>query len=151
MSKQLTVLVIGATGQQGGAVARNLLRDGWEVRALVRNPNKEEAQALRKQGAQLVQGDLYDRSSLAAALKGAYGVFSVQNFWLLDVGYEGEIKQGKLLADLAKEADIQHFVYSSVGAAHRGMGQKHFESKWIVERYLKELGWSTLLFALPHS
>ena len=140
MSKRHTVLVIGATGQQGGAVARHLLRDGWEVRALVRNPNKEEARALRKQGAQLVQGDLYDRASLAAALRGAYGVFSVQNYWLPDVGYEGEIKQGKLLADLAKEATIQHFVYTSVGAAHRGLGQKHFESKWIVEGYIKELG-----------
>ncbi len=73
-----------------------------------------------------------------------YGVFSFTNFWLPDVGYEGEIKQGKLLADTAREAGVQHFVYSSVGAAHRGMGQKHFESKWIVEQYIEELG-------LPHT
>jgi uncharacterized protein YbjT (DUF2867 family) len=73
-----------------------------------------------------------------------YGVFSFTNFWLPDVGYEGEIKQGKLLADAAKEAGVQHFVYSSVGAAHRGMGQKHFESKWIVEQYIEEIG-------LPHT
>ena len=138
------ILVAGATGQQGGAVARHLLRDGWEVRALVRDPNKDEAKSLSKQGAELVRGDLYDRASLAPALEGAYGAFSVQNYWLPDVGYEGEIKQGKLLAEVAKPADIQHFVYSSVGAAHRGMGQKHFDSKWIIERYLKELG-------LPHT
>ena len=121
-------------------MARHLLRDGWVVRALVRDPNKDEARALLEQGVELVQGDLYDRASLDAAFRGAYGVFSVTNYWLPDVGYEGEIKQGKLLADAAKGADIQHFVYSSVGAAHRGMGQKHFDSKWIVEQYLKELG-----------
>ena len=138
------ILVVGATGQQGGAVARHLLKEGWDVRALVRNPNKDEAIALSKQGAQLVQGDLYDSASLAAALEGAYGVFSVQNYWLSDVGYEGEINQGKLLAEAAKAADVEHFVYSSVGAAHRGMGQGHFESKWIIEKYIKELG-------LPHT
>ena len=138
------ILVTGATGQQGGAVARHLLEGGWKVRALVRDPKKETAQALVEQGAELVQGDLYDRTSLDGALEGAYGAFSVQNFWLPDVGYEGEIKQGKLFANAANEAGIQHFVYSSVGAAHRGMGQKHFESKWIIERHLKEL-------ALPYT
>jgi len=133
------ILVTGATGKQGGAVARHLLNDGWKVRALTRDPGKENAQELRKQGAELVQGDLYHRDSLDDALKGVYGAFSVQNYWLPDVGYEGEIKQGKLLADAAKEAGVQHFVYSSVGAAHRGMGQKHFESKWIIERYLEAI------------
>ena len=138
------VLVTGATGQQGGAVATHLLKDGWDVRALVRDPDKEQAQALLSQGVQLVQGDLYDRASLDRAVDGIYGVFSVQNYWLPDVGYDGEIKQGKLLADAAKDADVEHFVYTSVGAAHRGMGQRHFESKWIIERYLEELD-------LPHT
>ncbi len=133
------ILVTGATGKQGGAVARHLLNEGWRVRALTRNPDKEQAQALRKQGAELVQGDLHDRNSLDDALEGVYGVFSVQNYWLPDVGYEGEIKQGRSLADAAKRAGVQHFVYSSVGAAHRGMGQRHFESKWIIERYLEEI------------
>ena len=138
------MLVIGATGKQGGAVARHLLKGGWKVRALNRDPKKDAAQRLEKQGAEVVQGDLNDRASLDAALRGVYGAFGVTNFWLPDVGYDGEIKQGKLLADAAKEAGVQHFVYSSVGAAHRGMGQKHFESKWIVERYLEEIG-------LPHT
>ncbi len=138
------ILITGATGQQGGAVAKHLLKDGWEIRALVRDPNKDKAQELAKQGVELVQGDLYDRSSLDGALKGAYGAFSVQNYWLPDVGYEGEIKQGKLFAEAAKGAGVKHFVYSSVGAAHRGMGQKHFDSKWIIERYLVEID-------LPHT
>ena len=56
-------------------------------------------------------------------------MFSVQNYWLPDVGFDDEVKQGKLLADAAKAASVGHFVYSSVGAAHRGMGQRHFDSK----------------------
>ena len=135
-----TILVTGATGQQGGAVTRSLLNDGWKVRLLVRDPNKESAQEFAKQGAELVKGDLYDRASVDAALKGVYSVFSLQNYWLKDVGYDGEIKQAKLLADASKAAGVQHFVYSSVGAAHRGMGQKHFEVKWLGEQYLQTLG-----------
>ena len=134
-----TILVTGATGQQGGAVAKHLMKDGWKVRALVRDPNAEKAQKLSKQGAELVKGDLFDKSTLDEAVKGAYGVFSVQNFWLPDVGFEGEITQGKLLADAAKEAGVEHFVYSSVGGAHRGEGQRHFGSKWRIEQYLDEI------------
>ena len=134
------VLVTGGTGKQGGAVLRHLLSDGWKVRALIRDPDKESAQALLQQGAELFKGDLFDKSSLDRAMDGAYGVFGVQNFWLPDVGFDGEVKQGTLLADAAKEAAADHFVYSSVGAAHRGMGQRHFESKWIIERHIQKIG-----------
>lgn len=114
-------------------------QNGWKVRALVRDPEKASAKQLERDGAELAKGDLFDRESLSPALEGVHGVFSVQNFWLPDVGYEGEIKQGKLLAHAAKEAGVEHFVYSSVGSAHRGMGQKHFESKWIIEQCLDEI------------
>src|SRR5512138_550411 len=133
------IAVTGATGQQGGAVARKLLADGWKVRALTRDLNKPAAQALANAGAELVPGDMDSRSDLDVAFKGAYGVFSVQNFWLPGVGFEGEIQQGKNVADAAKAAGVQHLVYSSVGAAHRGMGQKHFESKWIIEQHIQAL------------
>ena len=133
------IAVTGATGQQGGAVARKLLADGWKVRALTRDVNKPAAQELASIGAEVVVGDMEDRAQLEAAFKGAYGVFSVQNFWLPNVGFEGEIRQGKNVADAAKAAGVQHLVYSSVGAAHRGMGQKHFESKWITEQYVHSL------------
>lgn len=139
-----TILVTGATGQQGGAAARRLLKDGWKVRALVRDPKKKSAQDLAASGVELVKGDLYNRGSIEAALKSVYGAFSVQNFWLPDVGYEGEVKQGTLLADAAKATGVQHFVYSSVGAAHRGMGQKHFDSKWKIEQHIRNLG-------IPHT
>jgi uncharacterized protein YbjT (DUF2867 family) len=133
------IAVTGATGQQGGAVARKLLADGWRVRALTRDVNKPAAQELASLGAEVIAGDMEDRAQLDAAFEGAYGIFSVQNFWLPNVGFEGEIRQGKNVADMAKAAGIQHLVYSSVGAAHRGMGQKHFESKWTIEQYIHSL------------
>ena len=133
------IAVTGATGQQGGAVARKLLADGWKVRALTRDVNKPAAQELASLGAELAAGDMDNRAELEAAFQGAYGVFSVQNFWLPNVGFEGEIRQGKNVVDSAKEAGVQHLVYSSVGAAHRGMGQKHFESKWIIEQHIHSL------------
>ena len=133
------IAVTGATGQQGGAVARKLLADGWKVRALTRDVNKPAAQQLASLGAEIFAGDMENRAELDAAFQGAYGVFSVQNFWLPNVGFEGEVRQGKNVADAAKAAGVQHLVYSSVGSAHRGMGQKHFESKWIIEQYIQSL------------
>lgn len=133
------IAVTGATGQQGGAVARKLLAEGWKVRALTRDVSKPAAQELKSLGAELIAGDMDSRSDLDAAFAGAYGVFSVQNFWLPNVGFDGEIRQGKNVADAAKAAGVKHLVYSSVGSAHRGMGQKHFESKWIIEQHIHAL------------
>ena len=133
------IAVTGATGQQGGAVARKLLADGWKVRALTRDVNKPAAQELASLGAEVVAGDMEDRAQLDNAFNGVYGVFSVQNFWLPNVGFEGEITQGKNVANAVKDANVQHLVFSSVGAAHRGLGQKHFESKWIIEQHIHSL------------
>ena len=131
------ILVSGATGQQGGAVARSLLKRGFPVRALTRSPEKPEAQALAEGGAELVRGDLENRASLDQALEGVHGVFSVQNFW--ESGYEREVQQGKTLADAAKAAGVRHVVYSSVGSAHRETGISHFDSKWEVEEYKRQI------------
>ena len=132
------ILVTGATGNQGGAVAQRLLEQGFQVRVLTRDPQKDEAQALAKQGAEVVQGDLEDRSSVDRALEGVYGVFSVQNFW--EAGYEREVRQGVTLANAAKAAGVSHYVYSSVGSAHRETGISHFDSKWEVEQHLRGTG-----------
>jgi uncharacterized protein YbjT (DUF2867 family) len=132
------ILVCGATGSQGGAVARSLLDRGFQVRALTRNPQKPEAQAVADQGAEVVQGDMEDRSAMDRVLDGVYGVFSVQNFW--EAGYDREVQQGKTVADAAKAAGVEHFVYSSVGSAHRQTGIPHFESKWEVEEHVREIG-----------
>jgi uncharacterized protein YbjT (DUF2867 family) len=138
MNKKV-IAVTGATGQQGGKVAKRLLAQGWSVRALTRDANKPAAQELAAAGAEIVAGDMDNRAELDAAFNGVYGVFSVQNTWLPNVGFEGEIRQGKTVADAAKAAGVKHLVYSSVGAAHRGMGQKHFESKWMIEQYIQSL------------
>jgi uncharacterized protein YbjT (DUF2867 family) len=139
---QRSILVCGATGSQGGAVARSLLERGFRVGALTRDPQKPEARALAEQGAEVVQGDMDDRSSVDRALEGAHGVFSVQNFW--EAGYDREVRQGKTVADAAKAAGVEHFVYSSVGSAHRRTGIAHFDSKWEVEEHVRGLG-------LPHT
>ena len=132
------ILVCGATGNQGGAVARSLLERGFRVRALTRDSQKPEAQALADRGAEVVQGDMEDRSAMDRALEGAYGVFSVQNFW--EAGYDREVQQGKTVAEATKAAGVEHCVYSSVGSAHRQTGISHFDSKWEVEEHLRELG-----------
>jgi uncharacterized protein YbjT (DUF2867 family) len=84
-----------------------------------------------------VQGDMEDRSAIDQVLEEAYGVFSLQNFW--EVGYGREVQQGKTVADAAKAARVEHFVYSSVGSAHRQKGIPHFDSKLEVEEYVREI------------
>ena len=100
------------------------------ARLCSRSEQRRRQRHWHKQGAELVKGDLNDRASIEAALQGAYGVFSFQNFWRPDIGKEGELRQGKNVADAAKAVGVKHLVYSSVGAAHRGMGQEHFATKW---------------------
>src|SRR4030095_10269869 len=95
MMNNKMIAVTGATGQQGGAVARKLLEDGWKVRALTRDLDKPAAQELQALGAEIVPGDMDDRSQLDSAFQGAHGVFSVQNFWLPGVGFEGAIRTGQ--------------------------------------------------------
>jgi uncharacterized protein YbjT (DUF2867 family) len=137
------ILVTGATGKQGGSVARHLLSDGWKVRALTRNPDKPEAKALARRGAHLVKGDLSDHKSVLHAVKGAYGVFSVQNTW--EHGVEKEIQQGTLLADVARDTGVKHFVYTSVGSANRNTGIPHFDSKWRIEEHLRTIKLATTI------
>jgi len=139
MTDNNPILVTGATGQQGGAVARELLRRGRAVRALVRDADKPAARELEAAGAVLVVGDLDDSASLKEALNGVHGVFSVQTF-LGEGGVVAEERQGRALADAAQAAGVEHFVYSSVSAADSAGSVPHFASKARVEAHLKELG-----------
>jgi uncharacterized protein YbjT (DUF2867 family) len=132
------ILVTGATGKQGGATARHLLQRGYGVRALTRDPGQPAARDLAQQGADVAQGDMDDRASLDRALEGAYGAYSVQNFW--ETGYDREVEQGVRVADAAQAAGVEHLVYSSVGSAHRNTGLSHFESKWQIENHIRGSG-----------
>jgi uncharacterized protein YbjT (DUF2867 family) len=135
-----SILITGATGQQGGATVNALLASaaGWQLRALSRNPDAPAAQALSARGVQVLRGDMADKASLLAAMQGAHGVYSVQANATQGVGEE--ILQGKLVADAAAESGVKHFVYSSVGGAERRSGVPHFESKWQIEEHIRKLG-----------
>ena len=133
-----TILVTGATGTQGGAVARELLERGYAVRGLTRDPASDRAAALAELGAEMVRGDFDDAASLAAAMDGAYGVFAVTDFW--EHGYDKEVRHGRNLVDAAKKAGIRHFVYTSVAGADDDTGIPHFDSKAEVEAYLHGSG-----------
>ena len=132
------ILVTGATGTQGGAVARELLKRGYVVRGLTRNPESDRARAMADLGADMVQGDFDDPESLAVAMQGAYGVFAVTNFW--EHGYDKEVAHGIQLVDAAKVAGIEHFVFTSVAGADDYTGIPHFDSKGEIEVYLRESG-----------
>ncbi|MFG3341382.1 NmrA family NAD(P)-binding protein [Glycomyces sp. NPDC048151] len=116
-ASQNTVLVTGATGRQGGAVAARLLADGWHVRALTRDPESAKAKALKAAGAEIVAGDLDDRGSLDAAAAGAYGVFSVHagayegGPYGHDLGHEA--RAAAKVGAAAKAAGVAHVVHSS--------------------------------------
>jgi len=137
MANEKNILVTGATGRQGGAVARELLAKGYQVRALTRKPDEENARALAQLGAEVVRGNFDDAASLAQAVKGVWGAFAVQNTW--EAGVEREEEQGKRFAKIAKDAGVRHFVYSSVGSAQRNTGIPHFENKWRVEGTVRSL------------
>lgn len=135
---QHIILVSGATGQQGGAVARHLLSKGFRVRALTRNGDQDAARALTDQGAEVVEGSFDDRASLDRALDGVYGAYSVQGFF--EESVESEVRWGKAFADAASDAGVEHFVYNSVGGAERETGVPHFDSKWAIEEHIRALG-----------
>lgn len=145
MADDKTVLVFGATGQQGGAVAKALRDKGWSVRALVREPDGAKAKALEAIGVELHRGAFSDVTSIETAMSGSYGVFSVQpssgqgpDHGISD---EQELRYGKTIADIATAQGVQHLVYTSVAAAGKGKtGLGHFDSKTEIEAHIRGLG-----------
>lgn len=136
MAASKPILITGATGQQGGAVAKALLAKGQTIRVMTRNP--EKAASLAKAGAEVVKGDLTNGAILQMALRGVYGVFAMSTPF--EAGMEAEVRQGIMMADAAKQAGIGHYVYTSVGSAHRHTGIPHFDSKWKVEQHIRQIG-----------
>lgn len=138
MDKQLMVLVTGATGNQGGAVAYALLDRGHKVRALTRNTGSPSSKKLAALGAELIQANLGDVESLLSVLQG------VDTFYLMgspfEIGVEGETQQGIALANAARAANVGHLVYGSVASADLNTDIPHFDSKYKVEQHIKSLG-----------
>ena len=135
-----TVLVTGATGNQGGAVTDALLEREMKVRALVRDPSSSKAAALAARGVELVQGDLDQQNTVEAAAMGVDAAFILTTPFAPGVGVEGEMRQGRAVIDALKRASIRHVVYSSVSDADRRTGVPHFDSKADGERYLMASG-----------
>src|SRR6201988_95628 len=147
MTNKRTILITGVTGQQGGAVAQALQGAGFHLRGLTRKPDSERTAALARPGVDVVKGDLDDEATLRQALAGAWGVFGVQNTW--EAGVEREEEQGKRLATLAREAGVGHYVYTSVGSAHRRTGVPHFENKWRIEETVRGLRFPSHVILRP--
>ncbi len=135
----LTVLVTGATGQQGGALARMLLKRGHRVLAFVRSPESPGARVLEQAGAELIAGDFDEPESLEDAMRGVDAVFAMATPFGTE-GLEGEVRHGRHLIDAAKLARVPHFVYSSVAGADGETGVPHFDTKHVVEEHLRRSG-----------
>ena len=142
-----TVLITGVTGQQGGAVAQALHGAGFRLRGLTRKPDGERAAALARRGVEIIKGDLNDEASLRRAVAAAWGVFAVQN--TAEVGVEKEEAQGKRLATLAREAEVQNFVYTSVGSANKHTGVPHFDNKGRIEETVRGLRFPSHVILRP--
>lgn len=135
MEQSSSILVIGSTGKQGGAVARLLLQKGYKVRALTRHPDSPAAKELQRQQADVARGDMNDPETLRQAMRGMDTVFAITTPY--EGGIDAEIRQGKILADEVQKARVKHFVFSSVCNSDRNTGIPHFDSKYKIEQYIK--------------
>jgi uncharacterized protein YbjT (DUF2867 family) len=116
MREKKTIAVVGATGMQGGALARSMLDDvagGFQVRALTRKPDSEPARALSGRGAAVVRADLDDVENLKRAFDGCWGAYCVTNFWE-HFSVEKEIQQVRNMAAAARDAGLRHVVWSTL-------------------------------------
>ncbi|KYF67414.1 NmrA/HSCARG family protein [Sorangium cellulosum] len=134
----MRVLVTGATGAQGGAIARSLLARGHRVRALGRRPGDPAAARLIELGAEIVHGTLDEPRSVARAAAGVDAVFVAGA--PIEGGADAEVRHGLIVAEAVKAAGGAHLVYTSVASADRGTGIPHFEAKAAVERTIAALG-----------
>lgn len=127
------VFITGITGKQGGAVARNLKDSEVQLQGLTRSANSTKAIALQKAGVKIIEGNLDEPNSFAGHLEDIDVFFLVQAF---EQGAKSEIAQAKRIVDLLCEKGVKHLVYSSVMGADLQTGVPHFDSKYIIEKYI---------------
>jgi uncharacterized protein YbjT (DUF2867 family) len=156
MDQKRIIVVFGATGLQGGGVARAILSDRkseFAVRAVTRDPASEKAKELAKMGAEVVSADIDDLQSLKRVLTGAYGAYFVTFFWA-HYSAEREKAEAKNMALAAKEAGLKHVIWStledvkkwvplndnSMPTLHGKYKVPHFEGKGESDRYFTDAG-----------
>lgn len=137
MSEKKKILVTGATGAQGGSVAKFLIESGnYDVKAFTRNAASDKAKALADAGAEIFEGTMDNTESMVEAMKDCYGVFGVTNFW---EHFNQEFEQGKNLVDAVSKSNIQHFIFSTLPAAKKISKGKyeapHLDIKADLEEY----------------
>ena len=137
MADKKIIAVVGATGSQGGGLARAILADpngGFAVRAITRDKNKDNAKALASQGAEVVSANLDDVESLKKAFAGAHGVYAVTNFWEHFSG-EKEKAQAKNIAEAAKAAVVKHVIWSTLEDTRKLMDPSDKRMPMLQEKY----------------
>ena len=137
MTKKLSVLVMGATGNQGGSVVKSLLPKGYHIRTLTRKPDSSAAKRLTEQGVEVVKGDFSDSDSLLKAASGMDTVYAMTTPF--EAGPEAETQQGISIVDAVKKANVGHLIFGSVANADRETGIPHFDSKYKVEKHIASL------------
>ncbi len=132
------IVVTGATGRQGGAVARRLLAGGWTVRGTTRNPGSSAAHELSALGVQVVRADMAEPDAVREAFAGAHGVFSVQNPMIS--GAAGEAAQARNVMKAAVAGGVAHVVYGSAGPGTPDTGVAAWDVKLDVAAYARSEG-----------
>ena len=150
------IAIVGATGAQGGGLARAILSDpngGFAVRAITRDVKSEKAQELARLGAELVAADLDDRESMKRAFAGAYGAYCVTFYWS-HMSPEKEVAGAKVMAEAAKSAGVKHVIWSTFADTRKLvpltdnrmptlMGKykvPHFDTKSEADHFFTDLG-----------
>lgn len=137
MTEKKVIAVVGATGAQGGGLARAILADpsgGFACRAITRDPGKDAAKALAQAGADVVKADLDDVESLKKAFAGVHSAFCVTNFWE-HFSAEKEKAQAKNLADAAKAAGVQHVIWSTLEDTRKFMAPGDTRMPMLQDKY----------------
>lgn len=144
-AKKPVIVVIGATGNQGGSVIDSLLATKkFSLRGVTRSAKPEQVNALKAKGVEVVVADMKKKDTLVAAFKGAWGVFCVTQFWDPEImkNPELEFEVGKNQVDAALEAKVSVLIWSGLGDCDGVSGKKwhvpHFTNKWRVEEYARK-------------